>query len=291
MSKIAYRDKLNFRPKTRAYLDKVEEVVERYQAKNLRLTVRRLFYQLVAAIIIENTRSEYRRLSRILTEARMCRRIDWDAIEDGVRETIFPNQFSGMAHGIQTLISAYRLDRWEGQHNYVEVVVEKNALIGVLEPIANKFHVHLTPNIGYDSTSAIHELSLRLGEAESRDMNCVVLYFGDHDPSGQDMVRDMDDRLAAFGCTVEVRKVALTLAQVRQYNLPPNQLKRKDPRARRYASQFGNESWELDALPPDVLNSLLRTSIESLLDRGLFDQIIQREEDDKKRLKNFTEKS
>lgn len=286
--KEAYRDPKSFRNENRVLLGKINKVLDEYAAQGYRLTLRQLYYQLVVQNILENKQRNYAKLSRILGEARMSGLVDWDVIEDRIRVPIFPNQFESVAHGIDTLIRAYRLDRWQEQENYVEVWVEKDALSGVLEPITRKYHVRLLVNRGYSSISAMHEAAQRLQEREDEGKNCYILYFGDHDPSGEDMVRDIEERQREFGLTnLEVRKIALTINQVKEYKPPPNPAKMSDPRATGYVAEHGYVSWELDALPPKVLNELLVESIEELLDSEKYDSIVEKEKEDKEAMAKF----
>jgi len=119
----------------------------------------------------------------------------------------------------------------------------------------------------------------------------MVFYLGDHDPSGEDMVRDIAARLDEFGCKdINVRKLALTMAQVKQYNPPPNPAKITDPRAGMYVRKFGNSSWEVDALPPNVLASLIRKAFREVIDSDLMDEIKEREERDKAQLRLAVQK-
>jgi hypothetical protein len=90
----------------------------------------------------------------------------------------------------------------------------------------------------------------------------VILHFGDHDPSGIDMTRDIKDRLAVFGCEITLERLALNMDQIEQYNPPPNPAKKTDARFKNYVLEFGSESWELDALDPDVLVDLVEAAID-----------------------------
>ncbi len=233
---------------------------------------------------IPNKDSEYKKLSRIVTDARMEGLIDWDIIEDRLRIPRKPSEFEDIKELVDVAIQSYRLDRWKNQENYVEVWVEKDALSGVLEPITNRYHVNLLVNRGYSSISAMHDSALRIKQNQNK--NCVILYLGDHDPSGIDMVRDVRDRLHAFHCDMEVKKIALTMEQINQYNPPPNPAKKSDPRSRTYMRNHGNESWELDALTPETLNELLITHIEEFLNKKEYNGIL--EEEDKRKLKQLT---
>ena len=254
------------------------------------MTLRQLYYQLVARDIIPNKLSEYAKLSRILTDARMYGLIDWDFIEDRVRVRKMHGEWEDIPDIIETALTSYRRKRWNNQDNYIEVIVEKNALIGVLEPICEQYHVSIFPNVGYGSTTVIHELALRFREKENAGKNCILLYFGDHDPSGEDMVRDIENRLDIFNANVTVVKVALTMEQINQYNPPPNPAKMTDPRASDYVNQHGNSSWELDALPPNILVELLRTNIEQHIDMTKYNAVIEKENEEKEQLRDIADR-
>ena len=282
MAKICYNNSKKFRKETRILLEKITNVLEDYEDKGYRLTLRQLYYQLVSRDIIPNLQREYQKLSRVMTDARMAGIVDWDIIEDRIRIPKKPNEFKNIPDLVDAAIRSYRLDRWQNQKNYVEVWVEKDALSGVLQPLTKKYHVHLLVNRGYSSASAMHDSALRF--QESNDKNCVILYLGDHDPSGEDMVRDIEDRLDDFGCDVEIKKIALTKKQIEQFQLPPNPAKMSDPRSDEYVTKHGNYSWELDALTPETLNELLVTNIENLLDMDEYKAVIKREEEEKVKL-------
>ena len=176
-----------------------------------------------------------------------------------------PNEFSDIKELINVALKSYRLPRWTGQEHYIELWVEKDALSGVLAPIAAKYHITLMVNRGYSSQSAMYEAGIRF--CEHQENICTLFYLGDHDPSGEDMVRDIQDRLTMFGANLVVKKIAITMDQVRQYNPPPNPAKQTDTRAAAYIAKYGDSSWEVDALPPDVLHKLIEKAILEVLER------------------------
>jgi hypothetical protein len=275
---------INFKPKSQELIDQCNEIIEEYQGQGLRLTLRQLYYQLVSRDVIPNVPRSYKNLSTLVTDARLAGVMDWDAIEDRVRRPNIPLEFRNLQHRVDSAIANYRLDRWQGQDNYVELWVEKDALAGVLEPIANQYHITLMVNRGYSSASAMYESAHRFIEQDGKSL--VLLYLGDHDPSGEDMVRDIRDRLAMFGAeNLDVQKIALTMTQVRRYNPPPNPAKISDPRAAAYIEQHGEHSWEVDALPPNVLAQIIRRSLDALVDRSLMDSVIEHENKDKEYLR------
>jgi len=284
--KIKYTEK-RFTRAIKELLDSVIQIVEEYRRQGYTMTLRQLYYQLVSRDIIPNQQREYNRLSRILTDARMTGLVDWDFIEDRIRRPQLPNEFAGIRDLVEVAVNSYRLGRWADQPNYVEVWTEKDALSGVLAPVTEEYHVSLLVDRGYISTTAVHEGARRFRDAAFRGKECYLLYLGDHDPSGEDMFRDIKARLRNFHCTVNATKIALTMAQVTEYNPPPNPAKMTDTRASKYVARHGNHSWELDALPPDALNELLKVNLDQLLDRHLYDAMIEREEQDKNWLRSL----
>jgi len=266
------------------------KIIEEYQAQGLVLTLRQLFYQLVSRDLISNTERSYKTLGTIVGKARMAGYLDWDAIEDRGRRPDTPNQFTGLDHLVEVALRAYRLDRWKGQETYTELWVEKSALAGVLEPMASRYHVTLMVNKGYSSLSAMYESAQRIvRNAEDKD-GAVIFYLGDHDPSGNDMVRDIRDRLNTFAfdkmaCDIEVKKIALTMDQIEEYNPPPNPTKLTDSRALDYIRKYGRECWEVDALDPATLQAIIADALESVVDMDLMEEIKEQEERDKKRLR------
>lgn len=276
MAKIAFRT-TRFQTASRDKIEKMIAIVNEYQEQGLRLTARQLYYQFVSRDYIPNTPQSYKNLTGLLADARYAGLIDWDAIEDRGREASTPPEWDNISNLVDTACRAFRLPRWEGQENYVELWVEKQALAGVLEPLANRYHATLMVNKGYSSASAMFESSQRfIRNADSR--NAVLLYLGDHDPSGEDMVRDIGDRLNEFSAAVTVHKIALTMTQIRKYRPPPNPAKTTDSRYQAYEDKHGTESWEVDALPPNVLSQLITSAFEDLIDLSLVNEIKEREE-------------
>jgi hypothetical protein len=293
-----YRE-INLRPEGLERVQECNEIIRDYLAQGLRLTLRQLYYQLVSRNIVPNTEKSYKGVGKLVSDARLGGLLDWDAIEDRVRVPRTQSEWGGLSSLVDSALAAYRLPRWRGQQYYVELWVEKDALAGVLAPIAEDYHVTMMVNRGYSSQSAMHESALRFmrgmnqswyddahTEAQT-DRDGVLFYLGDHDPSGEDMVRDIRDRMEMFGVhALDVRKLALTMDQIEQYNPPPNPAKVTDPRAGGYIAKHGDGSWELDALPPEVLAEIIRDGLESVVDHKAMDKILEKEERDKERLRD-----
>lgn len=287
-------------------LNTIIGITDAYQAKDLVLTQRQLYYQLVAKGMIPNAMEVYKRLALFTTDARYAGLIDWDAIEDRGRKSERKGQWTGIKDLINSAMRSYRKHRRDDQEYYIELFCEKQALEGVLKPLADKYHIHFGANKGYSSSSAMYALYERVLDQINEGKKVVILYLGDHDPSGKDMVRDIYSRITEFLVegdyldtdeemidTYDMFKVdalALTMDQINEFSPPPNPAKIKDPRAKAYIAEFGNISWELDALTPEALIEITEAGIVSYTDIAKYIAVIEQEEKDLKILTEFSEK-
>jgi hypothetical protein len=276
---------INFRQDSIRLIDECNAIIALYLQQNLRLTLRQLYYQLVTKNIIKNEERSYKNLSTLVSDGRLSGMIDWDAIEDRIRVPRISSEWSNIKSLVESALYSYRLPRWRDQDHYVELWVEKDALAGVLRPIAHQFHIPLMVNRGYSSQSAMYESANRFMGSICGDVSKVILYLGDFDPSGEDMVRDIGDRMEMFGVNLIVKKIALTLDQVQQYNPPPNPAKHTDPRSKDFIAKYGASSWEVDAINPTELSRIVKEEIFMLTDLEKMDKIIEQEDRDKKRLR------
>ena len=263
----------------------IREIISSYATAGLKLSLRQLYYQLVSVNAIANSEKEYAKLSHMVVEMRMGGVLDWDAIEDRIRVPSLPYSAESISEAIRDVQRQYRRNRMLGQENYIEAWCEKDALSGILKQIVGPLHITLMINRGYSSCSAMYEAAQRLLAAQGLGQELKVLYVGDHDPSGLDMVRDIEDRMIEFGVTnLEVQHVALTDEQVEKYAPPPNPSKVTDPRAKNYIEKYGYECWEVDALKPEVLSEIVKKQIAPLIDADQFQKIMKLEMKDRDRL-------
>lgn len=280
----------NFRPDALDIINLVNSILDEYAAGGYLLTLRQVYYQLVARGHIPNSIESYKRIGDVVSDGRMAGLIDWAQIEDRARETVTPAFWDSPADILRACAAQYRTDWWITQPYHVEVLVEKQALEGILEPVARRFGVPFTANKGYLSQSMMYQISKRLLEHDSVGKDTLLLYLGDHDPSGLDMDRDIRDRLKVFTgdeFDFEVRRLALTRAQIDQYNPPENPAKISDSRATAYIAQHGASSWELDALEPSVLESLVTNAIEGVIKWELWNEAKKRQQAGRDKLQDM----
>lgn len=288
--KIAYRG-IHLSKSNKVRLNLINGIIEEYQKDGYVLTLRQLYYQLVTRDVIANSDKEYKKLGTLLLEGRMSGVVDWSAIEDRLRVPKVRGSWDNPADILDSAINGYNMNKQAGQATYMETWVEKDALSGVLERVTGPYCVPIMVNRGYSSASAMHEAFKRFRSAKARGQEIEILYLGDHDPSGVDMVRDIEARILEFATGVgvvlnfKITPIALTMTQIKLYNPPPNPAKQTDARYGDYAAAHGTESWEVDALPPDVLNELLTNAITSRMDMAKYEAICIQEATDRRRLR------
>ncbi len=283
MPKICYVEK-NFRASTLQIINDANAIIRTYQAQGYELTLRQLYYQFVARDLLANTQKNYSRLGNIVNDARLAGLIDWNAIVDRTRNLKKLSMWDDPAEIISASARSYRTDKWSSQDYRIEVWIEKEALAGVFERVCNELEIPFFSCRGYTSQSEMWRAARRLKRWERADFSTVILHFGDHDPSGMDMTRDITDRLHLFGSSVEVRRLALNMNQIDQYTPPPNPAKMTDSRFAGYVQEYGEESWELDALEPQVLSDLVRGDVENLRDDDEWDERVQAQEEERENL-------
>lgn len=269
------------------------DILNEYRGMGYKLSLRQLYYQLVARDYIPNSVKSYKRIGNLVSEARLAGLLDWAMIEDRGRETVIPTAWRSPAEIVRAAASQFRVDRWEGQPCYVEVMVEKDALSGVLEPVCRELHVRFTANKGYSSSSAMYEAGKRIARMARQAEEVHLFYLGDHDPSGIDMTRDITERLGLFtGGYIDpmnVRRLALNYDQVEQWQPPENPAKETDSRYEMYVHQFGESSWELDAVEPRTLAELVRSAITELVDSAQWATVQEREREMRGELEGFAD--
>jgi hypothetical protein len=276
------------------------------------MTVRQIYYQAVVRGIVEtNTPQSYGKVDGDLVEMRNEGEIPYDWIDDHSRE--YRGATTGWPGDVESFyqsklddlpnVSYYRRNPWEGQKNYVEVWVEKDAMAGTLERIVSELdfpHVPVNVCRGYGSLSYLAVAAERLKAEQAAGRRLVILYFGDFDPSGEDMVGshvtgawepgDVFRRLMGLGVRVPlIWKQALTVQQFEEWFTPdpitgraplpysPNPIKDTDSRAASFRAKYGDHGAELDAVPRAWLEEILRSRIgpdDGVINMGAYQEVL-----------------
>ncbi|MER7500497.1 hypothetical protein AB0L05_27945 [Nonomuraea pusilla] len=265
MPLICYVPK-TFRRSTLDIIERANAICADYARQGFDLTLRQLYYQFVARDWIANKQTEYDRLGSIVNDARLAGLLDWNYIVDRTRNLRSLAHWDSPESIVDAVANQYRTERWANQPTRVEVWIEKDALVGVIAGVCERYDVDYFSCRGYTSQSEMWGAARRLLRYEDAGQDTVIIHLGDHDPSGVDMSRDIRERLCLFGASTNVVRIALNMDQVDRYNPPPNPAKLTDSRASGYIAQHGRSSWELDALDPTTLARLIEDEIEAWRD-------------------------
>ena len=248
------------------------------------MTVRQVFYQLVTLGVIPKTEGQYKNtVGRLLTDMRLTGQIPFDWIADNTRWIMKPTTHSSLEAALQRAAQCYRRSLWDDQDVYVEIWLEKDALSGVLYEVTDEWDVPLMVTRGYPSVSYLYEAAQQIQWAGKP---AYLYYFGDHDPSGVDIPRNVEERLVEFAPEAEINFefVAVTDQQIEEWSLPSRPTKRTDSRSR----NFPGESVEVDAIPPARLRALASDCITQHVDQSVLAQLRAVEADERRILKWMT---
>lgn len=287
---VAYQPK-KFRQEALDDIKVANFIIEEYEGKGFAMSLRQFYYQMVARGMRENSKPSYDCLKTLISDGRLAGLVSWTAIEDRGRNLMGHQTFDGPHQAIKWLAKEhYRIDLWTDQPFRPEVWVEKAAQEGTVGQICNQLRVDFFSCKGYNSQSEQWRAGRRFAGYIAKGQTPIVFHLGDHDPSGIDMTRDNRDRLSMFaGTPINVQRIALNMPQIEKYNPPPNPVKFSDSRAEDYEQEFGESSWELDALSPTVIKDLIEDAILRVRDRKKYDAMLKLEAEDKIVLQQFAE--
>lgn len=277
MAKICYIPK-TFSEEKRNKIRIVNEIISDYSVQGFDLTVRQIYYQFVARGHLPNRPEEYSRLQDLLNDARLSGDVNWDAIVDRTRNLESIRHWEHPRDILADGANRFNFWKWEGQPNYVEVWVEKDALKSIVASVCNPLDVAYFSCRGYTSVSEVHSAALRFQHEINHGKEVRVIHLGDHDPSGLDMTRDITERLQkVFNVNARIYRCALNMNQIEEFSPPPNPAKLTDSRCAGYIEKHGESSWELDALEPSVLVGIVRRNVLHWRDDALWAKALAKE--------------
>ena len=258
-------------------IDRAAELVASYDTG---VTLRQLFYRLVAAAIIPNTQAAYKTLSTQTARAR--REGAFPDLIDRTRRIHRDPRFQSPGAALAWLADYYRRDRTEGQDVSLYLGVEKDGMVTQLEAWFGELGLPILALGGYSSQTFTREVGV---DARRQRRPAVLLYGGDFYPSGEDIDRDF---IARTGCFSDVVRVALTSDQVAEHRLPPQPGKATDSRADGFVARHGQlVQVELDALPPEVLRGLYQSEIDGFMDMSTYHAVVEREDRERGQLRSL----
>lgn len=276
---------------TLALMDLIKRAIDIYSPR----TVRGVFYDLVRQNVIPNTINAYRRVQYATQAAREDKVIGWLDIIDPGRDPLELTTWRALDDFKLDVPDMLTIDPWPDERPVVWV--EKAAQIDPLWRICREYRLPLYFGRGYDSWTSLYLLA---NECRQRTVP-VVWIFGDHDPSGLDIPRALKAFLNRWEIEMpEMKRLALNRDQIHERKLPPQKVKddewqksqgkgkkKGDPRAEAYKIQYGKECWELDALGPTEIQSLLRGAIAMQLDLDHLKSVLAQEKADREDLREL----
>jgi hypothetical protein len=289
--------KKNFRGRDRRVLvDKAINVIFE-MAEFWPLTVRQVFYQLVAGLIIENSQNRYQSVSRLVTKLRRLGILSWECIQDRTRRLTdkrgFEDAGTFLRQQLTELSSMYDRCLVQNQGNYVEIFTEKDALTGIIEEVSWIYCVRIVVCKGQISSTFLNDYAARARKAIRHGQNPVILYFGDQDPTGARIPVAIKQNLLKYhNLDIHLDRIALNMNQVEEYQLPQSidAIKTKDPNYKWYVKQFGDIAVELDALHPEKLQELVKYGLGLYLDIEDMQQQQRIEGRERDKLKGFEQR-
>ena len=312
--KICYKPQ-RFKKDSEYIINHSDSILAEYASQGYTLTLRQLYYKIIARNLFpkhrkyiwiektqkwikdktgkdpratKNAQPNYKWLGAIINNARLAGLIDWDYIEDRTRNLKKIPTWEKPSQILESAVKQYTKNKWKHMKYYVEVWVEKDALIQIVSRSSFYYQVPCFSCRGYVSQSEMHNsAAARFKRNQQLGKKNILLHLGDHDPSGLDMTRDIEDRLYMFDAKVKVIRIALNMKQITKYNPPPSPAKITDSRYETYVDMFGNESWELDALEPSVIDALIKKHIKKYVDQDIWDEAERKEDEDKEILQQI----
>lgn len=299
------QNRAKYKPWKLAMIAQANEILSEYTAKGYKLTLRGLYYKFVARDLFPaswadpktgstNNVKSYDKFGVVVNDARLSGKMDWNAIEDRTRSLSGSSHWSNPAEVVDSAYRWFLRDKWEDQPYRVELWVEKDAMKGVIGSAATKLDINYFSCRGYTSSSEMWGAAQRLIRYVRGGQKVLILHLGDHDPSGCDMSRDIEDRIRKFmgleGCDFEFKRIALTLKQIKAFNPPPAPAKITDSRGAGYIAEYGEDSWELDALEPEAVEAMITEEVLAVRDEELFAAALKVEARMKAELKTVSTK-
>ena len=276
-------------------LPHILERLEKFEEQEIKPTLRAMFYALVSLSVIPNAQNYYKGLSKFTARAREAGVLEMDCFADNSRGLVNePREYETIKDYVSFLVKALErgpevynesfLPMWHDQPNYVEVWVEKDALVGTFESVLKDKGVAIVPNRGFSSVSFMYDNVQRLQEKQEDHEFIHVLYFGDLDPSGDAIDDIIENKFELYGLEgVDFERIAITEEHVRAFNLPKNPdpdtvaKLRRDTRSPAFEAKYGElfqiEVDALQAYAPGEFKAIIQDSVMAYFDQDIWDEV------------------
>lgn len=257
------------RRRTSAELSELDDLLLDIAAAEHPLTVRRAFYSATTTGMVAKTEAGYSVVQRRLLALRRAGRMPYSWIADNTR---YVYRHRGIHDDVEAALddtaALYRRNLWRDQLVDVQLFTEKEALVSVVNPVAQEWQLPLGVMRGCASESFIYEVAADLIAA---DKPTYFYQLGDHDPTGVMAWSKFAEGVRRFAPDAEAsfERLAVTPEQITTMGLPTRPTKTTDSRAK----SFVGESVEVDAIPAPALRQLVRDAIEQHIDPAALDRV------------------
>ncbi len=249
--------------RTKAELRELDDQLLEVVAEHAPCTVRQVYYRAVVAYLCPKTDAGYNLVQRRLLILRRAGELSYGTISDNLRTHYGRPRYRSLEDfGIAASRYLYAYDYWRDNDRNVQIWAESDSIAGTLtRTVVDKWGLRLHVARGFSSETYLYEA----GEDIQDDGRPTFVYvLSDYDPSGVSLAEDIAAKLERFSgdVPVTVERIALSGEQVRLWQLPTHPLKSSDSRAARFQREHTGEACELEAVPPNLLRSLVSKSIE-----------------------------
>lgn len=276
------------------------------------MTVRQIFYRLVAEHGYAKDELAYKRLAETLVKARRAQMIPFGKIRDDGTVTHSGRPTTSKSDVWDILLDTVgdphgylHLNRRTNQAHHIELWCEAGGMAPMLAQMVRRHDVSVYSTGGFSSVTVTHEIAKRVCK---RSKPTYFLHVGDHDPSGQSIFTSMSQDVGSFvvqefsgewnqatgetlslkgdrKCLFIPQRVALTEEQVEEHDLPTAPPKRTDSRS---ANWYG-ETTQAEAMPPTLLEEIVVGAIDDLTDQKILDDLIETEKKQKEEFRAAVE--
>ena len=257
------------------------------------MTLRAYYYQLVVIDVIPNSLKEYENVSMVLTKMRRKGVCPWEAVVDNTRIYSQATQYAGVNDYVSSEMDVldprrYVISRQQAAKSYIEISIEKDTLLHLVQRAAKPYGIVVNCTRGSNSATNLNILATRFKERDvGFDYEPVLLHFGDLDPSGIAIPKDMRNGLYKHhGLELDVEFAGLTPEHITRFGLPQtlDSAKPNDPRYKDFIKEYGDVATEQHPLAPKDLLTIVQENIEVYYYQAKLTQLAAKEKHDRKNL-------
>lgn len=252
------------------------------------MTLRQLFYALVSSAAISKAEPAYGRLKRVMRDLREDGTVPWGWLVDHTRSVFAARTWEGLEGLLADSARLYRRDLMRQQEVAIQLWAESDSIGSVVAPVADRYTIPTFIGRGYSARGYLWNAARDAVAAHAAGKDVHILHVGDHDPSGVDIFRDVEETLRLYVTAVEsrlpvasvrrtfdeddiagstawleVERLALLPEQIEAHDLPVRPPKASDART---ASFSGPGAVEVEALPVEALLAIVEHAITDRID-------------------------